>query len=313
MGPSVHEVGQRLTIRLRIPEGGFRDLLGILESETSIRRRDGSLSEFLPEDVVVWRVIEPPKDRAGHGAPLSLRIRDIEAAANATWPALETAQIGDWLLRASGKFTLRANSALPLGPPPYGNPGIDIHEGISRVIDFYSAHNLPAVFHIPLPTYGQLEELLREEGWVEKVTVLVMVADIGDFQEAQRATGNWEIESSPTEEWLNFHNDHGVAQIMKGVPARYAGLRINGVLVAGGRAAIHEKWCALSRLYVHPDFRRQGIAKELVQNLLKDAKDLGATKSLLQVDESNLEAISLYEKLGFAVHHSYVYLIHQPE
>ena len=39
-------IGARVSIRFHDPEGGFRDLVGYLESENSLRNRHGELIEF---------------------------------------------------------------------------------------------------------------------------------------------------------------------------------------------------------------------------------------------------------------------------
>ena len=71
-------VGQRLTLRLHDPDGGYRDLVGILESPTSIRKRNGDLVSFDPEEIAIVHVVKEIADRAGKGAPLSLRIAELE-------------------------------------------------------------------------------------------------------------------------------------------------------------------------------------------------------------------------------------------
>ena len=50
---------------------------------------------------------------------------------------------------------------------------------------------------------------------------------------------------------------------------------------------------------VHPDFRRRGIAENLVNGLVEELKAIESRCLTLEVRASNVPAISLYEKLGF--------------
>lgn len=50
---------------------------------------------------------------------------------------------------------------------------------------------------------------------------------------------------------------------------------------------------------VDPNYRRQGIAEQLIEKLIEGVKQKGAICLLLEVRASNAPAISLYEKLGF--------------
>ena len=50
---------------------------------------------------------------------------------------------------------------------------------------------------------------------------------------------------------------------------------------------------------VAPEFRRKGIAKELISRLESWAKARGAIAMMLEVDVTNIEAIDLYTKLGY--------------
>jgi len=54
-------------------------------------------------------------------------------------------------------------------------------------------------------------------------------------------------------------------------------------------------------LAVHPDFRRRGIGKELLQKLLEALLERGATHVRLEVENSNEAALALYQKLGFRI------------
>ena len=50
-------VGMRATIRLRDTDGGFRDIVGVLQSETSLINRRGEIIEFSEADIAFFRVI----------------------------------------------------------------------------------------------------------------------------------------------------------------------------------------------------------------------------------------------------------------
>ena len=58
--PSQAEVGKKVSVRLfeePAAGGGFRDLLGILESPTQVRKKDGTLHDFDPEKIFLWKVV----------------------------------------------------------------------------------------------------------------------------------------------------------------------------------------------------------------------------------------------------------------
>ena len=50
-------IGKRVSIRLHDPEGGFRDIVGHLESPTSLRNRHGELIEFSHNEIFIWREV----------------------------------------------------------------------------------------------------------------------------------------------------------------------------------------------------------------------------------------------------------------
>ena len=55
----------------------------------------------------------------------------------------------------------------------------------------------------------------------------------------------------------------------------------------------------MMNIAVHPDFRRGGIARELVMALVRELKERGSHCLTLEVRASNDPAKGLYEKLGF--------------
>lgn len=52
-------IGKRVTIRLHDPEGGFRDIVGQLETAYALRNRHGSLIEFSHDEIFIWREVKP--------------------------------------------------------------------------------------------------------------------------------------------------------------------------------------------------------------------------------------------------------------
>lgn len=55
----------------------------------------------------------------------------------------------------------------------------------------------------------------------------------------------------------------------------------------------------MMNLAVHPEFRRQGVARDLVLALIDGLNQRGSHCLTLEVRESNAPARKLYEKLGF--------------
>ena len=51
---------------------------------------------------------------------------------------------------------------------------------------------------------------------------------------------------------------------------------------------------------VDPDLRQKGVGKKLIEHLVEQARALSARAVTLEVRESNLPAIRLYESFGFA-------------
>lgn len=55
----------------------------------------------------------------------------------------------------------------------------------------------------------------------------------------------------------------------------------------------------LEGIYVSPDYRNQGIARELIEACEQFAKDKGCTEFASDCELTNLDSILMHEKLGF--------------
>lgn len=306
-------IGARVTIRLREASGGFRDIVGILQRSADgvnqLINSKGQTLSFSEDEIAIWREIKPLPDRAGTGAPFSIRIQELELLSDLTWPADQITEMGKWRLRISDGFTMRANSALPTGAAPYGEPGQAIDKAIDEVVKIYLEKKLTPTFTLPLPVYEELDKYLEELGWKVKVGAEYLVNEIPDNLDLENANFQIEIAKEPTIEWLEVQSDHKIEQIMRNYPARYAQIKFETKTIAVGRIATLGKWSLATRVYVNPEFREKGVGTLLMRALMAAAKEDGATKVGLQVDIENGAGLALYKSMGFRFHHSYRYRV----
>jgi hypothetical protein len=65
------DVGRRVSLRRRLPTGGYTDVVGVLESWSDgrlvVRRRDGERVEIAEDTLAAGKVVPPPPVRASRG------------------------------------------------------------------------------------------------------------------------------------------------------------------------------------------------------------------------------------------------------
>lgn len=293
---SQSDIGKRVTIRLKDGDG-YRDLVGHLRSLKTIENRHGQIVEFDPEQIHIWREITEVVRTASSGAPLSVRIYDLERVLNATWRAKIEEERDGWLFRFDNGITRRANSALVLTNSK-SSAGSRIDERIDEVIGWYRNHNFAPTLQFVPTLHGDLDERLNARGFKDSIDALVMVKD----HQPVSVDFEYEVKEEPTEDWLATQNDHQIADLMRRSAAKYLSLRIGEKVVAVGRIAFEADWAVLSRIWVDPEFRGQGLGRKI---LLALESNCHAPKIALQVATSNTLAINLYESTGYQSHHLY--------
>jgi GNAT superfamily N-acetyltransferase len=284
----------------------FSDILGeliaVTESYLTVRDMSGR-EQTVPRSMVAAAKRIPPR------AVPHRQIVALERVAAAGWPATDTDWLGDWLLRAAGGWTSRANSVLPLG-----DPGVTLPEALDRVHTWYAERGLTPGIAVPLPAFRSLDRHLDDRGWRPTHRVLVQTR-----HPAEPAASGTEdlppvrITSSPDPEWLRVVGDRkgGLPDVAVDVltGARlpgFASVCESGRLVAIGRGVIDEGWLGLSLMEVVPAARRRGLARHVFAALARWGAEHGAERAYLQVEEKNDAARTLYASLGFTTHHSYV-------
>ena len=77
--------------------------------------------------------------------------------------------------------------------------------------------------------------------------------------------------------------------------------RKDGIVCAYGGMLVAVDEGQITNIATHPDYRRQGYGRAVVESLIRYAKNNGLDSISLEVRESNKSAIQLYTSLGFKV------------
>ena len=94
-------------------------------------------------------------------------------------------------------------------------------------------------------------------------------------------------------------SEMSVASELQNIWAYWVVAVSDGVVVGyiGSQSTVDET--DVMNVAVHPDWRRQGIAENLIENLVRELKNRGSHALILEVRASNAPAIALYEKMDF--------------
>ena len=328
LGP--HCVGRRVVVRRVLPgrtgaSGGpaMTDLLGVMESweppVTTVRAEDGSLTRIALSDIVSGKPVPPrPSPR--------MRITPEQACllTNATWPAVHTEPVGDWLLRASGGFSARANSVMAIG-----DPGVPFADAVERALEFYARHGLPAWAQVVVGS--GTDERFLDAGWVVarpgEADSELQVAPVAQAVRAVRPLLPADrpevvVDPTATPHWLAgdaralAHPGDAVAVLEGPAEVGFVAVLVDDAVVAKGRVAIGAEapdWAGITDVWVDPAHRRRRLSVVVVDAMLGWAAERGARTSYLQVRGDNAPALAAYAGLGFRTHHTYRYLAAPPE
>lgn len=316
--------GMRAVVRRRI-EGGVTDALGeveALDAETvSIRTRLGLV--VIERALVVAAKEVPPRTPRRGAHHLAISMDDLERIMVDGWQPVERAQIGDWLLRAAAGFTGRANSVLPLG-----NPGMPLSAAVDRSESWYDERGLRRLFALFGPAgFGVDDDPLGREllgrGYEPfSSTAVLTTATAALPPEAPRDSGprvRLDAFLSPQwwDAWAAWDGRAGNADaassaarsVLTGSPDQlFASLEVDGAVIGVARVAFAHAWAGVFALHVAPEHRRSGVAMQLMGALADATRARGIRSMYLQVFQASEPALSLYDRLGFSLHHEYRYL-----
>lgn len=244
-----------------------------------IRTRHGDVVDVDRGDVLAVRVVPEMPVRTGE-------IRNLEHAAALGWPGVDHEWHHGWLLRSGRGATRRANSAVPLQYSSFAE--------ITEAIDWYARRDLPALISAP-------DRLFRiPQGVPTDAENVVMATDVAPSRTVP-------VSPTPDDSWLRVYQRDVPVDVLTAVIDGEVGFgELDGAAV--GRVAVTEApdgtcWAGLSAVRVDESARRRGLARTLCEGMLTWAHERGATRAYVQVVTENTAARTLYESMGFVVHH----------
>ena len=331
-------LGRRVVVR-RVVERStagtrYADVVGVLVAadpgRLAVRRADGSVHAVDLADVHRVKPVRP--------APAD--ILALEEVAALGWPAPDAEWLGRWLLRAAGGWTGRANSVLPLG-----DPGLALDPALAEVAAWYGARGLRPRFQLPLPARAPLGDALAARGWTAYNPTAVLTADVEVTLAALADRADLPpvlLEPVPSAGWLGAYHYRGgtelppfAVRVMTAAERPvFASVTDGGTVAAIARGVLDRGWLGVTAVEVAASHRRQGLATHIMRALLDWASRGSATRgsatggsatggwaaggwaagdravsAYLQVAEENEAALAFYERLRFARHHRYQYVL----
>jgi GNAT superfamily N-acetyltransferase len=303
------DVGRRVTVRHRLDAGALTDVVGTLRAWTGgwagtleVERRDGALVAVAAAAVEAAKVVPP-----------ELSAEAMQSVAESGWPPDETATLGDWVLRASGGVTGRANSVRVAG-----RPGVPLDDALAQVSQWYSARELPPLVQVPVPS--AYDDDLAAGGWEVARRTVLLTAETADVRRLAATAAEVALERSaaPSPEWLALVEPEldpdAVARILvrpREVVFVSALDAATGQLLGTGRASASAsavgRWAGVTSILTAPGARRRGVASAVMGELATWADEHRCPRTYLQVLASNVAAHGLYDALGYRVHHAYEY------
>ena len=236
-----------------------------------------------------------------------LGVAELEFVAARGWQGLETDRLGDWLLRAGGGFTDRANSVLVVG-----DPGTPLPEAVDAVGRWYDDRALQPCAVLPGVQSRRADAAFAAAGWRYDKDVLVLTAPIGTPAAVDVRV---ELADRPDDAWLAGYRATPLPAVAREVltgaeDVVFASVRLDAAPAppaAVARGVLTDGWLGVTAVTVDERHRRQGLATAVRAALQRWAAERGAHSVYLQVVDDNAPALALYRRSGFIEHHRYHY------
>jgi len=242
-------------------------------------------------------------------------VRELEAVAARSWPALETRALDGWLLRWSHGVTRRGCSVLARAG---GTMPLDAR--LEAASAFYTERGAPLQFQVNAASVPEgLDALLASRGLLREAPTQVQVAHAAVVARSGAGAGV-ALDEGWSDEWFAaWRAMLGVAgppvQTIRAMlqavslPVVHATLRDGDGPVAVGRGVLDSDWLGVFNMVTAQHRRRRGGATAVLSALAQWAAARGASRVYLQVESANAPALGLYARAGFAAAYDYWYRV----
>ena len=231
------------------------------------------------------------------------------------WPAMQQLLLDGWILRFSKGFTKRSNCIVPIYPPFSTPSDQSLIEKIRYCENLYAREQLQTVFRLTSSQDAErLDDLLAERGYEERERCHVLTRTLGSDIEGH------EISLVTLEQWLEAYcyltgmgepasTLHQI--ILKAIAGdcAFAVMSKSDEPLACGLGVVERELVGLFDIYTHPEHRREGWGRKVVDGILAWGYEKGARRAYLQVVSDNDAALKLYDELNFSRSHEYWYRI----
>jgi GNAT superfamily N-acetyltransferase len=236
----------------------------------------------------------------------------IERAGLEAWPGIEVEWDGNWVRRAAGGYTKRANSLQCFDP----DDGADAEARLAAGVAWFRARGIaPVVRTTPLASAG-LNAALDAQGWetIDRSHLYAMELGAHEPDAEGRVTALLDPQFLAAQQALQGHTDELMSRMrallaVMAVPAAGIVVYRDGAPAASGLMAIADGIVVTGNVIADRSRRRQGLGAAMMRTGLAWAKAEGATVAALNVQADNAAAMALYSGLGYRHQYDYTYRI----
>lgn len=240
----------------------------------------------------------------------------IERAGLKAWPGIEVEWDGQWVRRAAGGYTQRANSVQCLNPNDDDNAAARIAAGRA----WLEARGVRPTFRVTPLASPRVVEVLDAEGWATVDASHLFAMELGSIEADPRGEifDLFDPRFLAVQQRLRGYTDDKLDRLKAllaavEVPARgVVQYSADGAAVATSLMAVADGVVITGNVVTDPAERRKGYAAAMMRTGHAWAHSAGAKVAALNVVADNAAGQALYRSLGYTHRYDYSYRVPGP-